>query len=156
MNEEEEKDTISNAETISHHSDGIAPQITPFLVAPSEKHSTNWWRKVLSAILGQWFLISLGLVILLASQVQVPISHQKMKATLVSYLCVSIIFFLTGCTLNTRVLLENYSRWKLHLFVQIQCYLMTSAIIFGIVSLCATNPNFMDAGLLLGMILTGK
>ena len=64
--------------------------------------------------------------------------------------------FFTGCTLKTRILLENYSRWKLHIFVQVQCYLMTSAIIFGVVSLCATKPSFMDPGLLLGFILTGS
>jgi solute carrier family 10 (sodium/bile acid cotransporter), member 7 len=154
MKETDEKDSTSNAETISHHSDQIP---SPSRVqAPPEEQQTNWWTKVIKLILGQWFLISLGLVILVASQVQVPLSNQKLKATLVSYLCVSIIFFLTGCTLNTRVLLDNYSRWKVHLFVQIQCYLMTSAVYFGVVSLCATNPKFMDAGLLLGMILTGE
>lgn len=51
--------------------------------------------------------------------------------------------------------MQNYSRWKIHLFVQIQSFLMTSAVIYGIVSLCATNPNFMDPGLLVGMIFTG-
>lgn len=32
---------------------------------------------------------------------------------------------------------------------------MTSAIIFGVVSACATNPAFMDPGLLIGMIFMG-
>jgi sodium/bile acid cotransporter 7 len=103
----------------------------------------------------QWFILLLGVVIAIASQVQVPKSQQKLKSTVVSYTCVSIIFFLTGCTLKTRTLLENYSRWKLNLFVQAQSFLMTSAIMFGVVSACATNPNFMDPGILLGLLMTG-
>jgi sodium/bile acid cotransporter 7 len=32
---------------------------------------------------------------------------------------------------------------------------MTSLVMFGIVSAAASNKNFMDPGLLVGMILTG-
>ena len=74
---------------------------------------------------------------------------------MVTYLCVALIFFITGCTLPTSVLMQNYQRWKLHLFVQSQSFLMTSAVSFAIVSICATNPSFMDAGLLVGIIFTG-
>lgn len=103
----------------------------------------------------QWFLITLGILIAISSQVQVPPSHQHLKETIVTYLAVSIIFFITGCTLPTKVLLENYSRWKIHLFVQIQCFLMTSAMTFGIVSACATSKTFMDPWLLIGIIFVG-
>lgn len=78
-----------------------------------------------------------------------------MKGTVVSYLCVSIIFFITGCTLQTRVLLDNYSRWVIHVYVQAQTFLVTSAITYGIVSACASNEYFMDPGLLVGMIVMG-
>ena len=37
----------------------------------------------------------------------------------------------------------------------VQSFLMTSAIIFGVVSACATSRKFMDPGLLVGMIFTG-
>ena len=97
----------------------------------------------------------MGIVIIIASQVQVPAAHQAKKEIVVTYLGVSIVFFITGCTLPTRVLIENYSKWKIHLFVQIQSFLMTSAIIFGIVSACATSRTFMDPGLLVGMIVGG-
>ncbi|KAL9114693.1 MAG: hypothetical protein Q9227_001371 [Pyrenula ochraceoflavens] len=100
----------------------------------------------------QWFLLAVGLAIIIASQVQVPATHQRIKSTVVTYLCVSIIFLITGLTLPTRTLLQNYSKWKVHLFVQTQCFLMTSATIFGIVSACATNPSFMSPGLLIGLI----
>jgi sodium/bile acid cotransporter 7 len=123
--------------------------------SPPKKGFHYWSWRTIKVIAGQWFIISLGLVILLASQVQVAASHQELKSTVVSYLAVSLIFFLTGLTLPTRMLLENYTRWKLHLFVQLQCYFMTSAVIFAIISLCALNKNFMDGGLLLGLLLSG-
>jgi len=71
-------------------------------------------------LIDQWFLVSFGLLIILSSQVQVPASRQATKETAVTYAAVAVIFFITGCTLPTRVLIENYSKWKIHLFVQVQ------------------------------------
>ena len=112
-------------------------------------HNAKW------LLLDQWFLVALGILILIASQVQVSDAQQEIKETVVTYLAVAVIFFITGCTLPTRVLLQNYSRWRLHLFAQIQSFLMTSAIVFGVVSACATNPEFLDPGLMVGLIFTG-
>lgn len=103
----------------------------------------------------QWFLLALGLVVLVASQAQVPGSQQATKELVTTYLCVALIFFVTGCTLPTRTLLNNYSRWKIHIFCQIQSFLMTSAVVYGVVSLCAIKKDFMDPGLLVGLIFTG-
>lgn len=111
--------------------------------------------KVIRFMQDQWFLIALVILIAIASQHQVPKEKQKLKTTVVSYLCVSIIFFITGCTIKTQVLVDNYKRWKVHLFVQLQCFFLFSVIMFGVVSAAATNPHFMDPGLLCGMILTG-
>ena len=117
------------------------------------------WRRLVSSlsffIIDQWFLIALGGLILIASQVQVSISQQGKKELVVTYLCVAIIFLITGCTLPTKVLLQNYKRWKIHLFVQAQSFLLTSAIAFAVVSLCAMKPGFMDEALLVGIIFTG-
>lgn len=104
----------------------------------------------------QWFLLAMASIILLSSQVQVPASRQKTKRTVITYLSVSVIFFINGCTLPTRLLIENYKRWKLHFFVQLQCYLVCSAATFGIVSLCATNPKFLDPWLLIGFLFVGS
>jgi sodium/bile acid cotransporter 7 len=100
-------------------------------------------------------VVAMGIVILIASQVQVPSDQQSLKETVVSYLGVSIVFFITGCTLPTRVLIENYARWRVHLFVTLQCFLMTSATVFAIVTACATNKDFMDPALLVGLIIWG-
>lgn len=104
----------------------------------------------------QWFLLAMGAVVLVSSQVQVPASQQRIKRTVITYLAVSVIFFINGCTLDTRVMLANYMRWKLHIFVQLQCYLVCSAATFAIVSLCATNPHFMDPWLLIGFLFVGS
>ncbi|RMZ76973.1 hypothetical protein DV737_g4603, partial [Chaetothyriales sp. CBS 132003] len=116
-------------------------------------------RKVLSAVLwfiqDQWYLIGMGTVILIASQVQVRLGQQEVKQVTVSYLTVSIIFFIAGCTIPTRTLLENYAKWKHHLFIQAQCFLMVSALAFAVVSLTATNRHFLDAWLLIGLIFNG-
>ncbi|RMD43568.1 hypothetical protein DV735_g1553, partial [Chaetothyriales sp. CBS 134920] len=116
-------------------------------------------RKVISTvgwfIKDQWYLIGMGIVILIASQVHVPLSHQDVKQEVVSYVTVSIIFFIAGCTIRTRTLLENYAKWKHHLFIQVQCFLMVSALMFAVVSLTATNHHFLDAWLLIGLIFNG-
>ncbi|RDI86319.1 hypothetical protein Vi05172_g3709 [Venturia inaequalis] len=119
---------------------------------PPEK---SFFWKVVRFMQDQWFLIALVILIAIASQHQVPQEHQKLKTEIVSYLCVSVIFFITGCTIKTQVLVDNYKRWKIHLFVQLQCFFVFSLIMFGVVSAAATNRHFMDPGLLCGMLLTG-
>lgn len=122
--------------------------------SPSKFRKTTDW--LLWFLKDQWFLLAMASIILISSQVQVPASQQKIKRTAITYLSVSVIFFINGCTLPTRLLIENYMRWKLHFFVQLQCYLLCSAVTFGIVSLCATNPSFMDPWLLIGFLFVGS
>ena len=121
---------------------------------PQGSRFHNIISKIIWLIQDQWFVIGIGIVIAIASQVQVPAFQQTVKQTVVSYLSTSIIFFITGCTLPTRILIENALRWKIHLFVQVQCFLLTSALGFAIVSAAASNKNFMDPWLLLGLILS--
>jgi sodium/bile acid cotransporter 7 len=125
---------------------------------PEEERSTKLQKTVYALkwfVKDQWFLICMGCLILISSQVQVPTSQQRIKRLVITYLSVSIIFFINGCTMPTKILIENYKRWRVHLFVQLQCYLMTSAATFAIVSLCATNPKFMDPWLLIGLLFVG-
>lgn len=103
----------------------------------------------------QWFLLAMAFVVLVSSQAQVPAQNQKIKRTAITYLSVSVIFFINGCTLQTDILIANWKRWKLHIFVQLQCYLVCSAATFAMVSLCATNTNFMDPWLLIGFLFVG-
>jgi solute carrier family 10 (sodium/bile acid cotransporter), member 7 len=68
---------------------------------------------------------------------------------------VSIVFFVAGCTIDTRILIDNYAKWKHHLFIQIQSFLMVSALAYAVVRLAALNTSFMDPWLLIGMIFNG-
>jgi solute carrier family 10 (sodium/bile acid cotransporter), member 7 len=139
-------DTLANNTPIAHSK---APSVAE---QPTKPFIQRAWDKLLWLVLDQWFLIAIGVLIIIASQVQVPQSQQKVKETAVNYLCPTLIFLVTGATLPTRVLLANYARWKLHLFVQGFCFLVDSAIVFGIVSAIASNRTFFDPGLLVGMI----
>ncbi|KPI35766.1 uncharacterized protein AB675_1262 [Cyphellophora attinorum] len=103
----------------------------------------------------QWFLVGIGVVTLIASQVQVPLAQQNVKQLVVSYLSVSLVFFVAGCTIDTSILLANYAKWKHHLFIQLQCFLMVSALAYAVVRLAAISPSFMDPWLLIGMIFNG-
>ncbi|KAJ9655888.1 hypothetical protein H2198_005329 [Neophaeococcomyces mojaviensis] len=116
-------------------------------------------KKIGDAILwfakDQWFLIGIVIVTIVSSQIQVPESQQATKQVVVSYLAVTAIFFITGCTLDTKILLNNYAKWKQHLFIQAQCFLLVSSLAFAVVSLAATNKRFMDPWLLIGLIFNG-
>ncbi|GAB7365453.1 hypothetical protein MBLNU230_g6526t1 [Neophaeotheca triangularis] len=135
MNEREKPPTTSQNKT------SAKPKSTP--------------QKLLHLLQTHWFLLALSLLILLASQVQVPPAQQNLKKTLTTYICVTLIFLLTGCTLDTHTLILNAARWRLHLFVQVQCFLLTSAITFGVAAAAGTNRNFMDPGLLVGLVFMG-
>jgi sodium/bile acid cotransporter 7 len=132
---------------------------TPMQSAVANKPKSMYTKAVQALkwfVKDQWFLLAMAAIILLSSQVQVPASRQQTKRTVITYLSVSIIFFVNGCTLQTRILVENYMRWKIHAFVQLQCYLVCSAATFAIVSICATNRNFMDPWLLIGFLFVGS
>ena len=153
--EEDARPTTAQHATTPPQQDPQANTATTTTPTNPSKRRPEWLDIILTTLQDQWFLVGIGVVITIASQVQVPREHQKLKETLTTYLSVSIIFFITGCTLDTRVLIQNYSRWKVHLFVQGQCFLMTSAIAFGVVSATATKKNFVDPGLLVGLIFFG-
>lgn len=157
---------IANEKQHREGEQALTPPFSPSPLKPSSTATTTAsrppepkWRRVLRAVewflIDQWFLLAFGCLVLISSQVQVPASRQVEKETVVTYFCVAVIFFVTGCTLPTRILMQNYGRWKVHLFVQTQSFLVTSAVVYGVVSLCAMNRDFMDPGLLVGMIFTG-
>jgi sodium/bile acid cotransporter 7 len=142
-------DTDSREGTVADVDAHHAAQAATAKATPPPQHealpSTKRQRSISTLkwlLKDQWFILAMSILILISSQVQVPSAQQRIKRTVITYLSVSVIFFCNGCTLDTKLLLENYMRWKLHVFVQLQCYLVTSAATFAIVSLCATNPNF--------------
>ena len=70
-----------------------------------QKDKHFWLKEATQVVAGQWFLLSLGILIAIASQVQVPSQQQELKRTVTSYLCISIIFFVC--------VLQLYRYWLL-------------------------------------------
>lgn len=60
-------------------------------VKPGESHRKGV-RQIFKILLEQWFLISLGIVIAIAFQAQVPKAHQHTKQMVVMYLCQRHLF----------------------------------------------------------------
>ncbi|KAF7190945.1 Solute carrier RCH1 [Pseudocercospora fuligena] len=102
----------------------------------------------------QWFLISMCVMIPIASQHNLPLTVQRSKSVAVFYSCVIVIFLITGCTLDSSVLARNYKRWKTHIYILCQCFLTCSALMIGIVSAAGTNRS-LDAGVLIGLTVLG-
>ncbi|KAK3051479.1 hypothetical protein LTR09_007502 [Extremus antarcticus] len=143
-------ETAERLHSVEKHDGLLAAHDLSATAAKDRKQSR--FRQCLPLVAEQWFLLTLGILIAIASQVQVSMAHQEQKRTLTSYICISIIFFITGSTLDTKILLQNYARWKIHLYTQALCFLITSAIVFGLVSLVTINHTFLDPGLLVGLI----
>jgi sodium/bile acid cotransporter 7 len=65
--------------------------LTSMTSRKKETKKLSWTKRGLGLVADQWFILALGVVITIASQVQVPQSRQKLKSTIVSYAAVSII-----------------------------------------------------------------
>lgn len=130
----------------SHHENGEATREPPY----SRALSWTWWF-----VKDQWFLITLLLLILLSSQVQVPSAQQDVKHQIVNNLAVALIFFINGCTTPTQLLVLNGKRWKEHILIQLLCFGFASATAFAVVSAASTKENVLDPALLNGVVLLG-
>lgn len=91
----------------------------------------------------------------MSSQVQVPQSGRYLKERLVQYLSVAVIFFINGCTIETRMLMDSALRWRAHVFIQGMGFFFASATMLGIVTAAATNPAFVEPALLNGLVVLG-
>lgn len=79
-------------------------------------------------------------------------SIQEQKSVAVFYTCVIVIFLITGCTLDSSVLARNYKRWRTHIYVLGQCFLVCSSLLFDIVSAAGASRN-LDPGILIGFMV---
>ncbi|KAK8852189.1 sodium bile acid symporter family protein, partial [Apiospora arundinis] len=110
--------------------------------------SFTWWLAR-----DQWFIITLLILILVASQVQAP--DQQLRKTAVQYSSVTVIFLVNGCTVSTEVLLQTLRLWHFHIMIQCGCFLFTSATALAVVQAAATKTGSVDAALLNGFVIMG-
>jgi sodium/bile acid cotransporter 7 len=81
----------SSTPQLDHSKDGEAATSTSTEAPPKKK---PFAMRVIRFMQDQWFLITLAILIAISSQHQVPKEHQKLKSTVVTYLCVSGKIFL--------------------------------------------------------------
>lgn len=106
-------------------------------------------------LLDQWFLVTILLLILFSSQVQVPAPGQDAKNSVVDTVTIAVIFLINGCTTPTKSLASSLKAWRCHLYTQAMSLFVTSATTLGVVAAVATNKKFLDPALLNGLVVLG-
>ncbi|KAK9480816.1 SBF-like CPA transporter family-domain-containing protein [Lipomyces japonicus] len=115
-------------------------------------------KKIYLFILDQWFLECLGISILIAYLV--PNLGRKggwiAAQYSIIYVCPAIIFFISGLTMDSAILLKAIALYRVHLVAQILSYLYASSIFFGFASAAlAANDSHLNLSILGGLILLG-
>ncbi|OBA22695.1 hypothetical protein METBIDRAFT_75899 [Metschnikowia bicuspidata var. bicuspidata NRRL YB-4993] len=114
-------------------------------------------RKVFDFLLAQWFFILLAVFIVLAWRWP---SFAKQGGTIkaeysIGYGAVAVIFLISGLSISSREFAANLSHWRAHFTVLTSSFLITSSIIYGIVSgIKAAQDSAIDNWLLVGLIVT--
>ncbi|ORY26800.1 putative sodium bile acid cotransporter [Naematelia encephala] len=113
-------------------------------------------RSIFDFLLGQWLLIAMGLVIMLAyffPSVGKRGGHVASQWT-VTYGAVIVIFLISGLSLPFDKLVLQARNIRLHLIVQVTSFLVTSAVFFGIATAASTS-SAIETSTLVGLIATG-
>ena len=114
-------------------------------------------KRVFDFLLAQWFFILLAVFIVLAWRWP---SFAKQGGTVkaeysIQYGAVAVIFLISGLSIKSKDLALNLGHWRAHFTVLTSSFLITSAIIYGIVSgIKASHDGAIDDWLLVGLIVT--
>nr|XP_018264783.1 sodium/bile acid cotransporter 7-B/bile acid cotransporter 7-B [Kwoniella dejecticola CBS 10117]OBR86941.1 sodium/bile acid cotransporter 7-B/bile acid cotransporter 7-B [Kwoniella dejecticola CBS 10117] len=99
----------------------------------------KWYHPVtvLGFLLDNWFLIGIGVSIVLAWRFPNVASDGGVIRSeySIKYGAISLIFLITGLTLSTSSLYNQIKNWKLHLFTQGFSFLFFPAVVFAIVNI---------------------
>ncbi|ODV77691.1 putative transporter protein [Suhomyces tanzawaensis NRRL Y-17324] len=115
------------------------------------------FRAVRSFLIAQWFFIGLAIFVVIARFAPLFAKQGGLIRAeyTIGYGAVAIIFFISGLTMGSRDLLKNFSNWRAHITVLSLSFLITSAIMFGIVSgIRAAHDGAIDDWVLVGIIIT--
>ncbi|KAG2484749.1 hypothetical protein HYH03_016496 [Edaphochlamys debaryana] len=114
-------------------------------------------KKVWDVVCEQWFILGLGFAIGFAAAVPDFGRNGGWIAAqwTIKYGAVIIIFFLSGCSLKTRALVNAAARLHVHLFIQSICLVLTPAIGYGISRALATSSmnSYLVNGLVVAMVM---
>ncbi|WVQ74726.1 hypothetical protein IAR50_004330 [Cryptococcus sp. DSM 104548] len=122
------------------------------------KEKRPWYHPlvVLDFLIGNWFLIGIGVSIVLAWRFpHVAAAGGSIRSEYsIHYGAISLIFLITGLTLSTTALFHHLANWRLHLFTQLFCFFFFSAIVFAIVNCVRASGNeSIDKYVLAGMVI---
>ncbi|RUO96924.1 SBF-like CPA transporter family-domain-containing protein [Jimgerdemannia flammicorona] len=129
---------------------------SPTTAPPTSKQS---WRDVVFAQLYKhWFLLGLGLAIGLARAF--PTVGKKggpIRAEWsIKWGAVCIIFFISGLSLRTKVLIREIVRVRLHALVQIISLVIIPFVVYGIIELFRAVHVPIDGTLLSGIVIAAS
>ncbi|CDK24780.1 unnamed protein product [Kuraishia capsulata CBS 1993] len=114
-------------------------------------------RLIFDIIASQWFFIVLAIFIVLARFFPNFARHGGIIRAeySIGYGAVAAIFLISGLSLNTKDFMKNLSNWRAHSTVLTFSFLITSSIVYGILTGIKKryNPN-IDEWMLVGLIVT--
>lgn len=166
--------SLASVERANRHA---APLASADAGGENVKKKRPWYHPsmILDFLIGNWFLIGIGVVIVLAWRfphvaadgggkridTHVRSYHPLIRLVLVIrsqysiiYGVIAAIFLITGLTLSTPALFHQLANWRLHLFTQIFSFLFFSAIVFAIVNCVRASGNeAIDKYVLAGMVV---
>ncbi|WVW80214.1 hypothetical protein I302_102191 [Kwoniella bestiolae CBS 10118] len=124
-----------------------------------KKERRGWYHpyKILGFLLDNWFLIGIGVSIVLAWRFpNVAADGGVIKSEYsIKYGAISLIFLITGLTLSTKALYQQIRNWKLHLFTQLFSFLFFPAVVFAIVNIVNASQGNSDDGAIDKYVLAG-
>jgi sodium/bile acid cotransporter 7 len=110
----------------------------------------------LAVAIEQWFLLLMGLLILLAYFF--PVVGRRGGSVrseyTINYGAVAIIFLISGLSLPFDKLVKHAKNIRLHLIVQTYSFLITSSVFFAVAVAASTNP-YIETSALIGLIAVG-
>lgn len=127
------------------------------IMSYKESKAYKYFRKVLAFLIKQWFFIMLAVFIALAHSYP---NFAKQEGTIkaqytIEYGAVAVIFLISGISMSTKDLAKNMLHWRAHFTVLSLSFLITSAIMFGIVTgVKSANNDNIDNWMLVGLIVT--
>lgn len=166
--------SLATVESVNRHA---APITASADGGENVEKKRPWYHPsmILDFLIGNWFLIGIGVVIVLAwrfphvaadgggkcidTRVR---SYQPLIRLLlvirsqysITYGVIAAIFLIIGLTLSTPALFHQLANWRLHLFTQIFSFLFFPAIVFAIVNCVRASGNeAIDKYVLAGMVV---
>jgi sodium/bile acid cotransporter 7 len=115
-------------------------------------------KKIGFLILGQWLLIGMGIVCVLAFFFPHVAAHGGVIRSeyTVLYGAVALVFLISGLSIPRQKLFTHMHNWRLHVLVQVTSFIFVPAVVVALVHLIiATDPDeHIDRAILAGYILT--